>query len=238
MEYLPFAGLGGWFKKNRLILFCLSLSGIVVCAVAVRLIPDKNQILARVYMSGIDVNTKNHFRGLLRDCDLRGRNEVWKSDTGENRLNQIRMILPEGHKKEYPDSCMLLLSFTQQFQEPDEATAARLKRMLRGTVQRIAEERSSVNRLFFIELLADSMTYFPAPRGLGEVSATIFPEEKSRVFAGNYLPEFQVPSEHDIRVEFISKEKGSVKLSYLVLFILWNAIVACFFLLRYLIQGK
>jgi hypothetical protein len=184
------------------------------------------------------VNTKNHFRGLLRDCDLRGRNEVWKSDTEENMLNQIRMILPEGHKKEYPDSCMLLLSFTQKFQEPDETTAARLKRMLKSTVQRISEERSSVNRLFFIELLADSMTYFQAPRGLGEVSATIFPEEKSRVFAGNYLPEFQVPSEHDIRVELNRKEKGSVTLHLLMLCIGWHAMIGCFFLLRYLIQGK
>ncbi len=185
-----------------------------------------------VYVKGLDSDTKNHFLGCIRDADMLGRQDFWESDTGSNPILNIHLILPEGNKRQYPDSCSFLLSFTQKEKEDDGLAKTKLKTIISKTFELNSRKRKSMNEQFF--LLLDSHIVFSQPSPLLQA------EERSKPagFLSHYLPAAVQLHPGDIRL----LDAGIAGHPRLKIFLLLAAIsqflLISFFFFRFLLSGK
>jgi len=234
----PFEGFTGWLIRNRTSLLISELAGILLVALILPFLPRPVKVRVQMDLSGIDEHAKNHFLGLMRDNDLQGKESFWQSDNSRNGLRNIRLVLPAGHKRNYPDSCTLELEFSQDSQETDSATEKRLKYIFTATYRRVATERTEINRRILQEFSFDSLMRKPSPLRQNEAST-----EKSESVTGHRFLERLLPVFHSLRADEIllrnlHKEKKSATANLLFLATVWQAIIGSFFVLRYLLKGK
>lgn len=233
-----FEGFSGWLIRNRTALLISELAGILLIASLLPFLPRPVKVRVQIYLSGIDEHTKNHFLGHLRDNDLQGKESFWHTDNSRNGLRSIRLVLPAGHKRNYPDSCTLELEFSQDSQETDSATEKRLKSIFIATYRKVASERTEINHRVLQEFSFDSLMRKPSPLRQNAAST-----EKSESVSGHRFAESLLPVFHSLRADEIllrnlHKEKKSTTAYLLFLAAVWQAITGSFFVLRYLLKGK
>ena len=233
-----FEGFSGWLIRNRTALLISELAGILLIASLLPFLPRPAKVRVQIDLSGIDEHAKNHFLGLMRDNDLQGKESFWQTDNSRNGLRSIRLVLPAGHKRNYPDSCTLELEFSQDSQETDSATEKRLKSIFIATYRKVASERTEINRRVLQEFSFDSLMRKPSPLRQNAAST-----EKSESVSGHRFVERLLPVFHSLRADEIllrnlHKEKKSTTAYLLFLAAVWQAITGSFFVLRYLLKGK
>ena len=197
-----------------------------------RTIPMEESSSVMVYVKDLDSDTKNHFLGCIRDADMLGRQDFWESDSGSNPILNIHLILPEGNKRQYPDSCSFLLSFTQKEKEDDSLAKTKLKNIISKTFELNSRKRKSMNEQFF--LLLDSHIVFSQPSPLLQA------EERSKPagFLGHYLPAAVQLHPEDIRL-LDAGIAGNPRLKiFLLLAAISQFLLISFFFFRFLLSGK
>jgi hypothetical protein len=226
----PFRGFAQWFRRNRIFLVLLEFALIGLSLLLSRTIPLEESSSVMVYVKDLDSDTKNHFLGCIRDADMLGRQDFWESDTGSNPILNIHLILPEGNKRQYPDSCSFLLSFTQK--EDDSLAKTKLKNIISKTFELNSRKRKSMNEQFF--LLLDSHMVFSQPSPLLQA------EERSKPagFLSHYLTDAVRLQPRNIRL----LDAGNARNPRLKIFLLLAAIsqflLISFFFFRFLLSGK
>lgn len=191
-----------------------------------------------VYLTGLDEHTKNQFRTQIRDNELLEKDYFSQTNASNNPVKEIRMILPAGHKRNYPDSCALMLGFSQENPEPDYLTENQISDILWRTFNGFAENNNRLNRRFLLHFKQDTVINLAAPEFQYQVMISSFPEQELRQFASGILPFLHALRPDQIALCNMKKERETINKSVFLFFALWQLLTGSCFLIRFIITGK
>ena len=234
MENLhPFAGFPAWLRSQLFaILLAESLCFALALALAFSINPARNGIV-KVKIKGLDKDNRDYFLGKIRDADMQGM-KAFPSDSG--RIKNIRLHMPEGHKRDYPDSCTMELGFSMERQESDSILLRELRNTIFLRFTSVSEGRNSMNRRFYIRFDADSLFEIPSP--LQANQSQFHFAEKPDGFFTHQLPGLLKIQPADITFSGFLLAEVPERRFFLLALAAGQAMMLLFFMGRFVLLGK